>query len=189
MARAYDLIVFPGHDEYMSRRAYDVILRYRDLGGNLAFLSANKFHYRVERRGDLLYGREPWHELGRPAAALTGSDYVGSWKRVYRDRPFVVTGARRAPWLFAGTGLSNGDTFGRFGIEVDSTNARSPRGTAVLARIKNILGSGKSAEMTYYETRKSAKVFAAGVMNFGGSVAWSPMTRLMENLWRGLSKP
>jgi hypothetical protein len=42
----------------------------------------------------------------------------------------------------------------------------------VLARIPDAFGPGKSAEMTYYETRRGAKVFAAGVMNFGGSALW-----------------
>jgi hypothetical protein len=189
LARMYDLIVFSGHDEYTTPHAYEAIVRYRDLGGNLAFLAANKFHYRVTRSGDLLHGRTPWHELGRPAAKLSGSDYVGSWKRTYQNRPYVVTGARRAPWLYAGTGLENGDSFGRFGIEVDATSARSPRGTLVLARIANIFGAGKAAEMTYYETPAGAKVFSAGVMNFGGSVAWEPMATMLENIWRRLSVP
>jgi hypothetical protein len=187
LARAYDLIVFSGHDEYTTPRAYDVVLRYRDLGGNIAFLSANKFHYRVTRRGDLLHGREPWHELGRPAATFSGSDYVGSWKRKYPNRPYVVTGAREAPWFFVGTGLRNGDSVGRFGIEVDATGPTSPPGTRVLARIPNIFGPGRSAEMTYHETSKGARVFAAGVMNFGGSVAWEPMATMLENVWRRLS--
>jgi hypothetical protein len=189
LARRYDLVVFPGHEEYVEKHAYDVVLRFRDLGGNLAFLSANKFHYRVWRLGDFLYGRRPWHELGRPAAALSGSDYVCSWMRTHENRPYVVTSARKAAWLFAGTGLRNGDTFGRFGIEVDSSSSRSPRGTVVLARIGDIFGRGKSAEMTYYETGRGAKVFAAGVLNFGGSVAWQPMRRMMDNLWRHLSAP
>jgi hypothetical protein len=181
LARMYDLVVFPGHEEYVTNRAYEVVPRFRDLGGNLAFLSANKFHYRVWRLGSYLYGRRPWHELGRPAAALSGSDYVGSWMRTYKNRPYVVSGAEEARWLFAGTRLHNGDTFGRFGIEVDSSSGRSPKGTVVLARIEGIFGRGRSAEMTYYETRRGAKVC--------GSVAWQPMTRLMENLWRHLSAP
>src|SRR5437660_1208495 len=36
LASAYDLIVFPGHEEYVTRHMTDVIQRYRDLGGNLA---------------------------------------------------------------------------------------------------------------------------------------------------------
>ena len=123
---------------------YDVILRYRDLGGNLAVLSANKFHYRVTRRGDLLYGRTPWHELGRPAASfrLWLSRLIDA---DVRSRPYLVTGAQHAPSFFAGTGLGDGDSVGGFGIEVDATSPRSPRGTLVLARIKDIFGPGRWA--------------------------------------------
>ena len=44
---AYGLIVFPGHTEYVTGR-YDLIQGYRDLGGNLMFLSANNFFRRVD---------------------------------------------------------------------------------------------------------------------------------------------
>lgn len=52
LARLYDLVVFASHEEYVTEHAYDVVERFRDLGGNLAFLSANTFFYRVDRRGD-----------------------------------------------------------------------------------------------------------------------------------------
>ena len=39
LAQRYDLIVISGHEEYVTTHIYDVIQRYRDLGGNLAFLS------------------------------------------------------------------------------------------------------------------------------------------------------
>ena len=42
-------LVFSGHEEYVTEHAYDIVERYRDLGGNLAFLSANNFFVRVER--------------------------------------------------------------------------------------------------------------------------------------------
>ena len=51
LARAYDLIVFPGHHEYVTTREYDAVERYRDLGGNLMFLSANNFFWRVVMHG------------------------------------------------------------------------------------------------------------------------------------------
>lgn len=43
--------------------------------------------------------------------------------------------------------------------------------------------------MTYYTTRAGAKVFAAGVLNFGGSAEWPPVARLLSNLWNELSRP
>ena len=45
---AYDLIVFAGHHEYVTAEEYDLVEGYRDLGGNLIFLSANNFFWRVE---------------------------------------------------------------------------------------------------------------------------------------------
>jgi hypothetical protein len=59
----------------------------------------------------------------------------------------------------------------------------------VLCRIPNAFGPGKSAEMSYYETPRGAKVFAAGVINFGGSALWPDVSPLMENLWTRLSRP
>src|SRR5205814_9477318 len=47
----YDLIVFPGHHEYVTSREYDVVRRYRDAGGNLMFLFANDFFWRIVVRG------------------------------------------------------------------------------------------------------------------------------------------
>jgi hypothetical protein len=43
--------------------------------------------------------------------------------------------------------------------------------------------------MTYYTTPTGAKVFAAGALNFGGSAQWPQIGRLVENLWRELSRP
>ena len=189
LARRYDLVVFPGHEEYIAGHVLDVAQRYRDLGGNLAFLSANTFFYAVERRGDRLLGRELWSKRGRPSAPLTGSTYVGWFEDRYPNRPYIVTGARIASWLFRGTGLRNGDSFGSYGIEVDARDERSPAGTRVLARINDIFGKGHTAEMTYYETKAGAKVFSAGVMNFGGSLEYEPQSTMMENLWRRLAKP
>ncbi|HZQ15484.1 MAG TPA: N,N-dimethylformamidase beta subunit family domain-containing protein [Gaiellaceae bacterium] len=189
LARAYDLVVFSGHDEYVTGREFDTTERYRDLGGNLAFLSANDFFYKVEKRGSTMTGRRRWRDLGRPEAALVGEQYVDWNHDRYPNRPFRVTGARRAPWLFAGTGLSDGSAFGVYGIEVDAVAPSSPPGTEVLARIAGIFGPGVSAEMTYYSTPRGAKVFSAGVMNFGGSSLWPPVRTMVANLIRHLSEP
>jgi hypothetical protein len=189
LARIYDLIVFPGHEEYVTTHAYDIVERFRDLGGNLIFLSANNFFYRVERRGPRLYRHGRWRDLGRPESALIGVQYVDWNQNRYPNLPYVVVGARRAGWLFAGTQLRNGDQFGRYGIEIDARTVQSPRGTQVLASIPNAFGPGKSAEMTWYESESGAKVFAAGVINFGGSSLWPVSSRLLDNLWRRMTKP
>jgi hypothetical protein len=188
LARRYDLVVFPGHEEYVTAHEYDVIQRYRDVGGNLAFLAANNLYRRVDRRGTTLVRRALWRNAGRPESAVVGVQYVGS-NHGAKQAGFVVTGAEAAPWAFEGTALADGDTFGRYGIEIDGRTAATPRGTLVLARIPNLLGAGRTAEMTYYETPRGAKVFAAGALNFAASLDRPEVARLVENLWARLAAP
>jgi hypothetical protein len=188
LARRYDLVVFPGHEEYVTSHAYDVIERYRDLGGNLAFLAANNLYRRVDRAGTHLVRRPTWRKLGRPEAGVVGVQYVGS-DHGQRQAGYTVTGAAAAPWAFEGTGLADGDVFGRYGIEIDARAAASPPAIQVLARIPNLLGVGRSAEMTYYETPAGAKVFAAGTLNFAASLDRPEVRQLVENVWARLSRP
>jgi hypothetical protein len=188
LRRAYDLVVFPGHEEYVSGHAYGVVGRYRDLGGDLMFLSASNFFWKVARSGQTLRRVARWRLLGKPEASLVGVQWTASTYGTSRA-PYVVQGAATAPWAFAGTGLHNGSSFGRYGIEIDARTAASPRGIQVLARIPDLLGTGRSAEMTYYETPAGAKVFAAGVINFGASLAEPAVDRLLANVWARLSVP
>lgn len=186
---AYDLVVFAGHEEYVTSHVYDVVTQYRNLGGNIAFLSSNNFFYRVSREGSRLRRMGRWIDQGRIDANLTGVHYIGWNERRFANRPFIATNVSRAPWFFRGTGLRNGDPFGSsYGIEIDQVSSDSPPGTLVLARIPEIFGAGKSATMTYYETPRGAKVFAAGAMNFDqpqSHVAWL----LLTNLWSWMNLP
>jgi N,N-dimethylformamidase beta subunit-like, C-terminal len=189
LARLYDLVVFSGHDEYATKHVWDAVRDYRNAGGNLAFLSANDFFYRIVRNGQRMDRIGHWYDFGRCDASLIGAGYVGYNLDRFPNRPYVVTGATAAPWLFAGTGLRNGDSFGNYGIEINQLVPCSPSGTVVLARIKDTFGPGKSAEMTYYTTRKGAKVFSASVINFGGSAQLPVVSLLLTNLWRHLRRP
>jgi hypothetical protein len=194
LAARYDLVVFPGHEEYVTAHVYDLVERYRDLGGNLMFLSANNFFWQVERDGQRIVRKALWRALGRPEARVIGSQYLAN-DDGSRQAPFVVTGAGSAPWAFEGTDLWDGDRFGAYGIEIDAMTPDSPPGTLVLAAIPDAFGPGRTAQMTYYESTAGAKVFAAGALNFGGSVlpvgrVRDPrITRLLENLWARLSVP
>lgn len=190
LARDYDLIVFPGHEEYVTAHMYDVIQRYRNLGGNLAFLSANNFFYKVVHSGNRITGRWRWRDLGRPEAKLIGAQYVDWNHQIYKNHPYTVTGVEKAPWLFQGTGLRDGSKIaGTFGIEIDARNSLSPSGTRVLATIPNEFGPGKTAEMTYYETARGAKVFDAGTINFGGASRRPTVAKMLANLWNRLRRP
>jgi hypothetical protein len=187
LARAYDLIVFPGHHEYVTKREYDLVESYRNRGGNLMFLSANNFFWRVERRGRIIEKSRQWRDLGRPESALIGVQYAGN-DDGSRRAPWIVRRSRAARWFLAGTGLTTGSAFGYGGIEIDKRTAASPRGVQVLAEIPNLFGRGFSAQMTYYETRAGARVFAAGAFMFAG---WADRTivgrRMLENLWERLA--
>ena len=186
----YDLVVFPGHSEYVTQHAYDVVERYRDLGGNLLFLSANNFFWKVDRRGNELRRIALWRALRRPESRLVGVQYLAN-DDGERQGAFVVRNAEAAPWLWDGTDLTTGSTFGEFvggfGTEIDAVTRSSPRGTHVVAEIPNLFGRGYTAQMTYYETAAGARVFAAGALDFGGSVMLWPMRRILQNVWNRLA--
>jgi hypothetical protein len=184
LRRAYDLVVFPGSEEYVGRHAYDVVRRFRDLGGRLMFLSAANFHWRAERKGSTLRRVRPWRQLGKPEAALVGVQVTATQRG--GGKPYVVQGAGAEPWVFAGTGLADGSTFGRFGTEIDATTRRSPAGTVVLARIPRAIGR-RSAEMTYYRTAAGAQVFAAGTLDFANALGLPAVAALVANVWARLS--
>jgi len=184
---AYDLLVFPGHTEYVTGRVYDLVEAFRDKGGNLMFLAANNFFRKITREDQRQTLVDEWRDLGRPESALLGNQYIAS-DRGQRRAPFTVVGADVAPWAFEGTGLTNGATFGLYGIEIDARSAASPTSTQVLAAIPDLFGPGRTAEMTYYEHWSGAKVFSAGALDFGGQMLLWPQTeRIVENVWSRLA--
>jgi hypothetical protein len=188
LARLYDFVVFPGHHEYVTRAEYDTVETFRNLGGNLAWLSANNFFWKVVRHGPILERVAQWRSLGRPEAGLIGVQYRGN-DEGQRRAPMTVEDAEAAPWLFAGTGLRDGDGFGHFGIEIDARSSASPTGTHVIAAARSLYGRGIDAEMTYYASPAGAKVFAAGAFTLAG-LADSPVgRRMLENLFDWMEQP
>ena len=117
---------------------------------------------------------------------MIGSQYLNWYQGSYKNRPLRVTGAEHAPWLFEGSGLRNGSSFGTYGIEVDALADSSPPGVRVLAEIPDIFGPGQTAQMTHYRAANGAQVFDAGVLNFAGTAEDPGVSRMVENLWRHL---
>jgi hypothetical protein len=187
LAHVYDLIVFPGHEEYTTAHEYNVVRRFRNLGGNLMFLSANNFFWKVVFQGQVMRRVGEWRNLGRPEAGLVGVQYVASNYGVHQGAYIANTAG--APWFFAGTGLANGQSFGSYGYEIDIRSPATPAGAILLASIPDLMGPGRTAEMTYYETAAGAKVFAAGALNFGASVGDPVVARILDNVWTRLSTP
>jgi hypothetical protein len=192
LADTYDLVVFAGHDEYVTDHAYGVVEQFRDHGGNLMFLSANDFYWRVSQSGWVLKRMHSSRSLGGSEASLLGNAYLGN-DDGQRQGLFVVRNQTAAPWFWEGTELADGGTFGEavggYGIEIDGTSDQSPPGTIVLAEIPDLFGPGLTAQMTYYETAGGARVFSAGALDFGGSATTAPVQQLLENLWTRLSQP
>ncbi len=177
----YDLVVFPGHSEYMTAHA----VRRRSSGtatsaGGSIFLSANNFFWKVETdRIDAAAHQVVARRSAAPRRACCGVQYRAN-DDGRRQGPYTVVAAEAAPWLFDKTGLVTGSTFGEtvggYGIEIDTTTADSPPGTIVLARVVDLFGPGLSGEMTYYETEAGARVFSAGTLDFGGSATFWPIS-------------
>jgi hypothetical protein len=185
LARAYDLLVFPGHHEYVTVREYDAVEGFRNRGGNLVLLSANNFYWRIDIRGGVMHRVEHWRSLGRPEAALLGVQYIGYDDGTRRGAWLVRSAAARS-WIFDDVRLRNGNEFSNAGIEIDAVAPSSPRGTRILATIPDLFGPGLTAHMTYYETARGARVFAAGAFTLAGSMRQPAVQRLLENLWARL---
>jgi len=187
LASAYNLLIFSGHHEYVTDREYNAVVGFRDHGGNLMFLSANNFYWRTVIRNNRMSRLAHWRDVGRPEAALIGVQYIGNDDGTHRDA-YHVRNTRGAPWLFEGTNLTNGSSFSSFGIEIDKTAPSSPARTHVIAELPNLLGHGRTGQMTYYE-KGGAKVFAAGAFTLAEDVWPSPVDVMMDNLWARLASP
>jgi hypothetical protein len=183
LANAYSLIIFPGHHEYVTEHEYNAITEFRNRGGNLMFLSANNFFWKIEKRGTLMRRVVKWRDIGRPEAALIGTQYFYNDNGQSRGRWVIRTAI---PWMFKGTGLRKGSLFSNGGVEGDHTYPSSPRNVKVVAEIPNLFPGHGSAEMTYYE-RGGAKVFAAGAFTLAGAIWEPPVRKVMENLWARLA--
>jgi N,N-dimethylformamidase beta subunit-like protein len=188
LRRAYELLVFEGHHEYVTKHEYDAVTGFRNRGGNLMFLSADNFFWKIIMRGPVMTRIAKWRDLGRPEAALVGVQYYRNDMGEHRGPWILQKGLRRAGWLFDGTRLNVGDAFSSGGVEADQVTSASPRNIALVAKIPNLYGDGRDADMTYYETSGGAKVFAAGAFTIAGAVRQPDVAKLMDNLWARLSR-
>ena len=126
----YDLVVFPGHSEYVTTHEYDTVERYRDLGGNLIFLSANNFFWRVVERDDDCTGRPSGATSAgrrrRCSACSTSRTTTASARAVRRSATRRrAAGSGRAPG--SPRARRSGEVVGGFGIEIDATTAPTRR--------------------------------------------------------------
>jgi hypothetical protein len=125
----YRLLVSVGHDEYWSDAMRDAAEGFVAAGGNAAFFSGNTAWWRVVFHDPVTFSRVGfWHELGRPENAMIGVSFRNGGERDRTDFP-VPVGYRvqhAGHWVYAGTGLRDGDIFGQdrylIGYECDGVD-------------------------------------------------------------------
>ena len=189
--RRYAAIVFPGHSEYYVPSTYDLLRRYRDGGGRLVFLQANPFYRQVRldpARNSMVMTDFDARE-GRSDFALAGVGYDGCCFPRSRAQPYVAArGAnyRRVRWLFRGTGIGPGESFGYAGSESDRIDPElTPRDHVVAARAIVAGKRGVINAALVWSHAGRGEVFATGNYDFlrmRRSLTWT----LLDNVWRKL---
>ena len=109
LANAYDLVIFEGHHEYVTDHEYQVVRKYRDAGGNLMFLFANDFFWRIVIHGNSMTRTKTWRDLGKPEASLIGVQYRANDRGLQKGRvdsgghlgDAVAPERHRPPYRFA----------------------------------------------------------------------------------------
>ncbi|WP_238013877.1 DUF6605 domain-containing protein [Dactylosporangium sp. AC04546] len=232
LLRDYRLLVVNGHDEYWSKEMRDAVEAFVDAGGNLACFAANTAYWqaRFEDGGrtmvcyrdavrDPLAAVDParatveWSAapVHRPENAMTGVSYrhgAGAWgdfMDVMKETEYTARFA--AHWVFAGTGLRDGDGFalGAVGYETDAAlfaedggvpavtgGDGTPPSFVVLAtadlRHWRRYGQGGHATMGVFR-RGAGTVFTAATVNWGASLGDPVTDRITRNVLDRLSAP
>ncbi len=168
---AYDVLVVNLHSEYWSPKMYARVKKWvYEQGGRLVYLGGCALYAEVEFQDEstILCRREGEHSLrGEPEAKLLGVAYTHSGFQT--GAPYCVINDDH--WVFAGTGLKNGDLFGMRSLhercpggasahELDKISSDSPDNIVHLAKGTNPDDAG--ADMTIYDTPSGGSVFAAG---------------------------
>ena len=111
----YRLLLSAGHDEYWSDAMRAALEDHIAAGRNAAFFSGNTCWWRVVFDDDVTFRRvEFWHEAGRPENSVIGVSFRNGGERDRDDCP-VPVGYRvqhAGHWVYAGTGLRDGDIVG-----------------------------------------------------------------------------
>ena len=194
---AYKILMISVHPEYWSRDMYQKVKDWVfNRGGKLMYLGGNGLNCEVEfldndRMRFMTYLKpSTGGALGMPdpnnpsvyfdsrmartlesEANLLG--VVCTETGIMTAAPYKVLDADH--WVFAGTGLKNGDLFGEHslqeringgasGHETDKMSAHSPPGTKLLAKGTNIDDGG--SEIVHFETASGGEVFSVGSITY-----------------------
>lgn len=205
---AYRVLVIAVHPEYWTRAMYDRVKHWVfHEGGRLVYLGGNGLNCEVElhANGSMTVHNGSISSLwstgmgGYDSRFAVGHESEASLLGVVFTPAGAMTGAPYQAldadhWVFAGTGLRNGDQFGQAclhrrcpggasGHETDKRSASSPAGTHLLARGLNPDNGG--AEMVLLETSSRGAVFSAGSINYVASLPVDPaISQITANVLR-----
>jgi hypothetical protein len=197
---AYKILILSVHPEYWSRAMYEKVRDWvRNRGGRLMYLGGNGVNCEIEfiddstmrckthlasTGGELgmvdpddpsIYYESRFHRTVEAEASLLGVVTTGSG--IMTAAPYRTIDADH--WVFADTGLKEGDLFGdrslqeripggASGHETDKMSASSPPGTTLLAKGTNPDNGG--SEMTYYSLESGGAVFSVGSITWVASL-------------------
>jgi N,N-dimethylformamidase len=194
---AYKILVLSVHPEYWSRRMYQRVKEWvHRRGGKLMYLGGNGLNCEVEFLGDdrlrfmthlapstggalgMPHPDDPSVYLDSRMARTLESEasllgVVCTETGIMTAAPYRVVKADH--WIFAGTGLRDGDLFGQTslqerihggasGHETDKRSPHSPPGTVLLA--KGINPEEGGSEIVTYETPSGGAVFSVGSITY-----------------------
>ena len=194
---SYQILMISVHPEYWSREMYQKVKDWVwQRGGKLIYLGGNGLNCEVEFLGEDrlrfktylapstggalgmpdpenpdVYLDSRMHRTLESEANLLG--VVCTDTGIMTAAPYRVV--RDDHWVYAGTGLKNGDIFGEkslqervpggaSGHETDKMSPHSPEGTVLLAKGMNCDDGG--AEIVCYETDSGGAVFSAGSITY-----------------------
>jgi hypothetical protein len=114
---AYRLLLSVGHDEYWSDAMRAAVEGFVAAGGSAAFLGGNTCWWRITFDSPFAFRRAGhWHDVpGRPENLLTGVSFRNGGERPLGfglGDPVGFRVQHADHWLYAGTGLRDGDAFG-----------------------------------------------------------------------------
>jgi N,N-dimethylformamidase beta subunit-like protein len=194
----YKLLISSGHDEYWSKEMRDHVEAFIAAGGNVAFFSGNTCWWQVRFEDDnrtLICYRDAledplagvdnqrvtvqWHAapVNRPENTMTGVSYrkgAGCWiDESWRSASYTVNFPDH--WVFEGTGLSFGATFGAgsVGHETDGAELQL-EGSVMRATCRD--GTPPSfvvlawADLSHWRAKGQGGLATMGVYCAGGTV-------------------
>jgi N,N-dimethylformamidase beta subunit-like, C-terminal len=194
----YKVLLLNVHPEYWSVNMYDRVKHWvHQGGGRLVYLGGNGINGPVEFLDDAtMRCINDWPEGTESRFHCRKESEANLLGVVFSDAGAMTVAAYRTVkpdhWVFQGTGLKAGDTFGHktqherygdgaSGHETDKMTPSSPAGTVLLAKGLNPDNGG--AEMTYYELSNGGAVFSVGSITFPTALFLDqPCSRITSNV-------